>query len=162
MGGTLSPFSDAYARSFFCPFFTSIELCYTKALEWSSLVSSPKAKSSLEIRNPTPFTISYHSPTPFPYPCFPKHWITGEVFLYKNWSEVDLQLTSIPPNPRRFWKYFISFSISSHPLPIFPFRSFISEIKEIGIFFLMNYKFMSLFVVGIGFPSEVCHVDFFF
>ena len=46
-------------------FYTLIKLCYTKALEWSSLVQSlifgPKAKSSSsEIMNLTSFTISYH------------------------------------------------------------------------------------------------------
>ena len=46
---------------FFVPFLTLIKLCYTKALEWSSLVPGPKAKSSsLEITNLTPFTISYY------------------------------------------------------------------------------------------------------
>ena len=39
---------------------TLIKLCYTKALEWSSLVPVPEAKSSSETMNPTPFTISYH------------------------------------------------------------------------------------------------------
>ena len=34
------------------------KFCYTKALEWSSLVPGPKAKSS-EIMNLTSFTISY-------------------------------------------------------------------------------------------------------
>ena len=57
-GGTHHPPSDVCVRSFFCPFFTLIKLCYTKALEWSSLVPGPKAKS-LEIINPTSFTISY-------------------------------------------------------------------------------------------------------
>ena len=39
--------------------FTLIKLCCTKALEWSSLVPGPKAKSSSEIVNPTPFIVSY-------------------------------------------------------------------------------------------------------
>ena len=44
-------------------FLTLIKLCCTKALEWSSLVSGPKAKSSSsEITYPTPFTVSYHHP----------------------------------------------------------------------------------------------------
>ena len=38
-----------------------MKLCYTKALEWSSLVPGPEVKSSsLEIMNLTPFTVSYH------------------------------------------------------------------------------------------------------
>ena len=42
------------------PFYTLIKLCYTKTLEWSSLVRGPEAKSSsLETMNPTSFTISY-------------------------------------------------------------------------------------------------------
>ena len=40
--------------------YTLTKLCYTKALEWSSLVPGPKAKSSSEIMNPTSFTVSYH------------------------------------------------------------------------------------------------------
>ena len=50
-GGTLWPPSDVYVRSFLCPFFSLIKICYTKAFEWSSLVPGPKAKSSLEIRS---------------------------------------------------------------------------------------------------------------
>ena len=42
------------------PFYTLIKLCYAKTLEWSSLVRGPEAKfSSLEIMNPTSFTINY-------------------------------------------------------------------------------------------------------
>ena len=37
-GVTLRPPSNVDVRSFLCPFFTSIKLCFTKALEWSSLV----------------------------------------------------------------------------------------------------------------------------
>ena len=59
-GGTLHPPSDVCVRSFLCPLSTLIQLCYTKALEWPSLVPGPKAKSSSGITNPTPFTISYH------------------------------------------------------------------------------------------------------
>ena len=40
-------------------FHTLIKLCYTKALEWSRLVPDPEAKSSSDIKNPTPFTVSY-------------------------------------------------------------------------------------------------------
>ena len=42
-GGTLHPSSDVYVSSFLCPFFTLIKLCYTKALEWSSLVPGPES-----------------------------------------------------------------------------------------------------------------------
>ena len=42
---------------------TLVKLCYTKALEWSSLVPGPEAKSSSsEITNPALFTISYQDP----------------------------------------------------------------------------------------------------
>ena len=57
--GTLHPPSDVYIRSFLYPLFTLIKLCYTKALEWSSLVPGPKAKSSSKIMDPTSFTVSY-------------------------------------------------------------------------------------------------------
>ena len=47
--------------NFLFPFFTFVNLCYTKALEGSSsLVPGPEAKSSSETMNLTPFTISYH------------------------------------------------------------------------------------------------------
>ena len=36
-----------------------------KTLDWSSLVSSPDAKSSSEIMNLTPFTVSYHQSWPW-------------------------------------------------------------------------------------------------
>ena len=43
-----------------CPFFTLLKLCFTEALEWSSLVPGPEAKSSSsEITNPTWFSLSY-------------------------------------------------------------------------------------------------------
>ena len=48
------------SEAFSVPFYTLIKLCYTKALEWSSLVPGPKAKSSSEIMNLTLFTISHH------------------------------------------------------------------------------------------------------
>ena len=53
--------------------FTLIKLCYTKALEWSSLVAGLDVKSSSEIMNPTPFTISYHNESVL---CirWPKYW----------------------------------------------------------------------------------------
>ena len=58
--GHSPPPSDVYLRSILCPFFTLIKLCYAKALERSSLVPGPKAKSySSEITDPTPFTMSY-------------------------------------------------------------------------------------------------------
>ena len=44
---------------FYVPFHTLIKPCYTKVLEWSSLVPGPEAKYSSEITKPTPFTISY-------------------------------------------------------------------------------------------------------
>ena len=52
------PLLMSMSEAFSVPFYTLIKFCYTKALEWSSLVSDPKAKSSLEIMNLTLFTIS--------------------------------------------------------------------------------------------------------
>ena len=52
-GNTLHPPSDAHVRSFLCPFFTLIKPCCTRALELSSLVPDPKAKSSSEIKSLT-------------------------------------------------------------------------------------------------------------
>jgi len=48
------------SETFSVPFHTLIKLCYTKALEWSSLVPGPKAESSFsEITNLTLFIISF-------------------------------------------------------------------------------------------------------
>ena len=44
--GTLHLPSDVCVKSFLCPSYTLIKPCYTKALEWSSLVPDSKAKSS--------------------------------------------------------------------------------------------------------------------
>ena len=53
------PLLMSMSEAFSVPFYTLIKFCYTKALEQSSLVSDPKAKSSsLEITNLTLFTIS--------------------------------------------------------------------------------------------------------
>ena len=54
------PLLMSMSEAFSVPFYTLIKLCYTKALEWSSLVPGPEVKSSSEIMNPTPFTESYH------------------------------------------------------------------------------------------------------
>ena len=60
--GALSvPLLMSMSEAFSDPFLTLIKLCYTKALEWSSLVPSPEAKSPSEIINPISFTISYQS-----------------------------------------------------------------------------------------------------
>ena len=50
------------SEAFSVPFYTLIKLCYTKALEWSSLVPGPNAKSS-KITNLISFTVSYHYTT---------------------------------------------------------------------------------------------------
>ena len=58
--GALSvPLLLSVSEAFLVPFLALIKPCYTKALEWSSLVPGPEAKSSSEITNPTSFTISY-------------------------------------------------------------------------------------------------------
>ena len=59
--GALSvPLLMSMSEGFSVPFHTLIKLCYTKFLEWSSLVPGPEAKSSSsEINNPTPFAVSY-------------------------------------------------------------------------------------------------------
>ena len=55
LGREVSPLSHLLL-----PFLTLVKFCYTKALEWSSLVPGPEAKSSSsEIMNPTLFTINY-------------------------------------------------------------------------------------------------------
>ena len=55
---SLSPFWCLYQKRSLS--LTLIKPCYTKALEWSSLIPGPEAKSSSEILNPTSLTISYH------------------------------------------------------------------------------------------------------
>ena len=65
----LAKTSRGHAPSPFCclcqklslALFTLVKLFSTKALEWSSLVLGPEDKSSTEITNPTPLTISYHN-----------------------------------------------------------------------------------------------------
>ena len=59
-GGILCPLPMSMSEDFFVSFLTWISLCYTKPLEWSSLVPGPEAKSSSEIMNLTSFTTSYH------------------------------------------------------------------------------------------------------
>ena len=74
-GHSLPP-PDVYARSFLCPFFTSIKLCYTKALEWSTLVPGPEAKSSLEITHLMLFTVSYEQHCALPRASWaPSPWV---------------------------------------------------------------------------------------
>ena len=64
--GALSvPLLMSMSESFSVAFHTVIKLSYTKGLEWPSPVPGPEAKSSSEITNLTPFTISYHSPLQF-------------------------------------------------------------------------------------------------
>ena len=59
-GGPLPvPLLMSMSEAFSVPFYTLIKLCYTKALDWSSLVPGPEVKSSSEITNLTQFTISY-------------------------------------------------------------------------------------------------------
>ena len=58
-GGTLHPPFWCLCQKLPVCFHAWIKPCYTKALEWSSLVPRPEAKSSfLEIMNMTPFTVS--------------------------------------------------------------------------------------------------------
>ena len=69
MSGALSvPLLVSMSEAFSVPFYGLIKPCYTKALEWSSLVPGPKAKSSFEIRYPTSFTVS----------CQPSHPLIAE------------------------------------------------------------------------------------
>ena len=59
--GALSiPILMSMLEAFSIPFHILIKLCYTKALEWSSLVPGPKAESSSEIMNLTLFIVSSH------------------------------------------------------------------------------------------------------
>ena len=55
----------AMSEVFSVPFYTLIKLCFTKALEWSSLVPGPEDKFYLEVTNMTSFTISYQESTIF-------------------------------------------------------------------------------------------------
>ena len=58
-GGARSvPLLMSVSDAFSVPSYTLIKLCCTKALEWSSLVPGPEAKS-WDITNLTSFTISY-------------------------------------------------------------------------------------------------------
>ena len=50
-GALLVPLLMSVAETFSVFVYILIKLCYTKALEGSSLVPGPKAKSSFEIRN---------------------------------------------------------------------------------------------------------------
>ena len=61
-GGHSVPLLMSMSEVFSVPFHTLIKPCYTKFLEWSSLVPGPEAKYSSEITKPTPFTISYQYP----------------------------------------------------------------------------------------------------
>ena len=59
-GGTLRPFLMSMSEASSVAFYTLIKLCYSKALEWSSLVPGCEAKSSSsEIMNPTSFSVGY-------------------------------------------------------------------------------------------------------
>ena len=61
LGALSVPILMSISEAFSVPFYPLIKLCFTKALEWSSLVPGSEDKSSsLEIKNPIPFTISYH------------------------------------------------------------------------------------------------------
>ena len=58
-GDTLCPLLRSLSEAFSALFHFN-KLCHTKALEWSSLVPGPKAKSSWEIMDLTRFTVHYH------------------------------------------------------------------------------------------------------
>ena len=59
-GGTLRPLLMSVSEASSVAFYTLIKLCYSKALEWSSLVPGCEAKSSSsEIMNPTSFSVGY-------------------------------------------------------------------------------------------------------
>ena len=111
-GGTLHPPSDVCVRSFLCPLSTLIQLCYTKALEWSSLVPGPEAKSSFSlISNLTLFTVSYHYLLDYSYLLllelpFDKHsfgtWVSSFFFflcpfrkVYQHIFSQDFVVTSL-------------------------------------------------------------------
>ena len=53
--GALSvPLLMSMSDTFSFPFLTIINLCYTKALEWSSLIPGPEAKSSSQVTKSDP------------------------------------------------------------------------------------------------------------
>ena len=62
-GGTVCSPSEVYVRSFLCPFkYLKKKNDSTTQKLLSDQVWSPKAKSSLENMNQTPFNVSYHCP----------------------------------------------------------------------------------------------------
>ena len=64
------PFLMSVSEAFPVPFLTLTRLCYTNALEWSSLVPGSETKAfSLEITNATLFTVCYHL-----YPLINIYW----------------------------------------------------------------------------------------
>ena len=54
------PLLMSVSETFSVPFLILIKLCCMKALQWSTMVPGPEAKSSLEVTNLTQFTISYN------------------------------------------------------------------------------------------------------
>ena len=104
---TLHPPSEVCVRS--VPFFTLIKLCYAKALEWSSLVPGPEAKSSSsEIMNLTSFTISYQCKEP-------THWKRlwcwerlkageGDNRGRDGWMASPTQCTGVWANSGKWWR----------------------------------------------------------
>ena len=89
------PPSDVCVRSFPCPFHSLIKLCYTKALQQSSLVPGPEATPSSEISNLTSFTTSYQN--------------FKNIFLGKRVSSWDIQCWSCPTafNKHRMSPYWL-------------------------------------------------------
>ena len=85
--GVLSvPLLMSMLDAFSVPILTWIKLCYTKALEWSSLVPGPEAQSPSEIKNPTLFTVHYHADQLISSLWSPKSRCSGFQSLRITWS----------------------------------------------------------------------------
>ena len=90
-------------------------VCYTKALEWCSLVPGPEVNSSAsEITNPTPFTISYQGHgNPLHYSCLESPmervawWATIHI-VTKSWTGLKKMSSHTQINDYGFCKLFHS------------------------------------------------------
>ena len=126
--GSLSiPLLMSMSGAFSVPSLTLRKLCYTKALEWSSLVRGPKAKSSSEIVNPTLFTISYQSH---------RLLLTPHVTLW-------FPGLSSPSQRAEVFRTLCFYSFSSRPFSIAP------------NFLLLQFALYLVFANG-GIPFSIC------
>ena len=127
--GALSiPLLMSVSEAFSVPFYTLIKLCYTKALEWSSLVPRPKVKSSsLEITNLT----FHHKLSPSSRgSSWPRDWTTSgapdlqvDSLLMIHWASLGkcLELVYSFSHLEAFWEMWtqlisaLSLFLAEHP-----------------------------------------------